>query len=536
MKVLVIGGTGAFGARLCDLLARDGHGVTVAGRNGGVDAATVTIAPKGVAQEFPFLRFDRNGSLDGLDGFDVVVDAAGPFHAYGGDPYRVARAAIGVGAHYFDLCDNADFCQGISALDDVARAAGVCVYSGMSSVPAISSAVVDALRGGQSPLSIETAILPGNKAPRGRSVVESILDQAGRPYGEQQGGGMVTRRSWSQPRWYDLGTFTRQGWRIEVPDQRLFPDHFKCPNVSFRAGLELGVMRYGLGAFSWLRSKLGFGLRPWMVSTMMLGAKVLAPFGTDRGGMVVDVVVLQGADNIRKSWVMRAQSGDGPYTPAIAVRAACRDLAALPIGAGPAVSVVPLELIEACFDDLDIVTKVKSSAAVPVFTQVLGERMDDLPQAVRATHDRPMSQTFTGLARVTRGRGVQARIAALLFGFPPSTAEVEVEVVKTREADRELWVRRFGRRMFRSTLRPTSRGMSERFGALTFDLDLQVRDAKLHFPVKGGRIGPIPIPRMLLPQSEATEAEVDGVFQFDVALKAPTGALLVHYQGWLKPS
>lgn len=71
-------------------------------------------------------------------------------------------------------------------LRDDALAAGVCVYSGMSSVPALSSAVVEALRDGETPLMIETAILPGNKAPRGRGVVESILDQTGRFYIEKR--------------------------------------------------------------------------------------------------------------------------------------------------------------------------------------------------------------------------------------------------------------------------------------------------------------------------------------------------------------
>lgn len=541
MRVLVIGGTGAFGARLCDLLRRDGQDVTVAGRglSGAAHrtAGIVQIAPKGgVAQVFEFLTFDRNGPLDAVADFDVIVDAAGPFHAYGDDPYRVAKAAIKARAHYFDLCDNAEFCQGISALDDVARAAGVCVYSGMSSVPAISSSVVEDLRGGQAPLVIETAILPGNKAPRGRSVVESILDQAGREYVEHDGGSPVSRRSWSQPRTYDLGGFHRQGWRIEVPDQRLFPAHFGCPSVGFRAGLELWLMRYGLAAFSGARARLGFGLRPWMVSVMMVGAKMLAPFGSNRGGMIVEVTVPQDAGFVQKRWIMRAGGGDGPYTPAIAVRAACRDLDALAVGAGPALAAVPLERIGACFEDLEIETEVTSTPLVPVFRRVLGATLDTLPQAVRATHDSVVAQTFKGRASVARGRGLQARIAAALFGFPPSTDDVDVEVVKSREDGHEVWMRRFGGRIFRSVLRPTSRGMSERFGIMNFDLDLQIRGGGLHFPVKGGRILGIPIPRFLLPPSEAVEAQIDGVFHFDVHLKAPTGATLVHYRGWLEES
>ena len=531
----MIGGTGAFGARLCDLLARDGAEVTIAGRGTGMAQTHVQIAPNNSApMEFAFLKLDRNGPLDAISGFDVVVDAAGPFHAYGSDPYRVAKAAIAAGAHYFDLCDNADFCAGIAELNDGARAAGVCVYSGMSSVPAISSTVVESLRAGKTPLSIESAILPGNKAPRGRSVVESILDQTGQTYTETKGGQTVKVRSWSDPKTYDLGDMRRQGWRIEVPDQRLFPDHFNCPNVAFRAGLELGAMRYGLGAFSVLRNKLGFAVRPWMVSTMMFGAKLLAPFGTDKGGMVVEVVLPDGDQFTKKIWVMTALRGDGPYTPAIAVRAACRDLAGLPIGAGPALSVVTLKQVEACFTDLNIETNTTEIEIIPPFKQVLGDVFDTLPNAVKDTHTAVTARHFAGTASVTRGTGLQARIAALLFGFPPTTPAIDVQVSKTPQGAGERWVRRFGRSTFRSDLTPTARGMTERFGALTFDLDLHVRDGRLHFPVRSGRFLGIPIPRVLLPQSIASEREEGGRFHFDVELRAPTGGMLVHYRGWLE--
>ncbi|MDA9207317.1 DUF4166 domain-containing protein [Octadecabacter sp.] len=523
MKVVVIGGTGAFGSRLCDVLSRDGDEVTVASRNAPQDT------------RFPHLRFDRNGPLDRLTGFDVVVDAAGPFHGYGDDPYRIAMAAIGAGAHYFDLSDNADFCAGITTLDTQAQVAGVSVVSGMSSVPAVSSAAVTALCNGMAPLMIDAAILPGNKAPRGRSVVDSILNQTGQDYEVTQGGQPVTVRSWSDPRIYDLAGEARQAWRIEVPDQRLFPQHFDCPTVSFRAGLELGIMRYGLAVLSWLRANLRFGMPRWLVTFVMWLARLLGPFGTDTGGMVVDVTLPERNEFVRRTWTMTARNGDGPFTPAIAVRAACRNLQALPSGAYPALGIVTLDQIETCFSDLDITTETSEQPIVPPFKTVLGKRFMDLDVAVRTTHDAVTPRYYEGRATVTRGKGLQARIAATLFGFPPTGDDVLVSVSKTPSATGETWVRRFGTSVFRSYLSPTNRGMSERFGLFSFDLDLTVQDGKLNFPVKSGRCMGIPIPRALLPGSEATEYAKDGKFHFDVHLKAPTGATLVHYRGWLMP-
>jgi hypothetical protein len=107
----------------------------------------------------------------------------------------------------------------------------------------------------------------------------------------------------------------------------------------------------------------------------------------------------------------------------------------------------------------------------------------------------------------------------------------------TPTAEGETWERRFGTQVFGSQLRLVNNKMTERFGPFTFTLGLHVADDALHFPVESGRLGPLPLPRFLLPQSEAREFAKQGQFNFDVALKAPfTGALMVHYRGWLNRS
>lgn len=248
MKVLILGGTGVFGSRLARLLARDGHQITIAARSLG--------PAKALAKELggTALQIVRTGDLSALHGHDVVIDAAGPFQAYGEDPYRLAKAALAANAHYLDLADTAAFCAGIAALDPAARAANKAAISGLSSVPAISSAAVRALAGTDCPLHIDSAILPGNRSPRGLSVMASILSQAGRPFSTWRAGQWVRATGWSEPQDYALsGDLTRQAWRIEVPDIRLFPAHFGASTVDFRAGLELGFMRYGLAVFALFR-------------------------------------------------------------------------------------------------------------------------------------------------------------------------------------------------------------------------------------------------------------------------------------------
>lgn len=82
MKIVILGGYGVFGSRLAELLSKDGHNIWLAGRN-----------PK-KAQKFALkigaeiLQADRSKNLSPIFSVspDIVVDAAGPFQAYGDAP------------------------------------------------------------------------------------------------------------------------------------------------------------------------------------------------------------------------------------------------------------------------------------------------------------------------------------------------------------------------------------------------------------------------------------------------------------------
>lgn len=527
MRVLLLGGTGVFGSRLARLLVRDGHGVTIGARN--------LAAAQALAGELccAAVQMDRTGDLQALAGHEVIVDAAGPFHAYGDDPYRLARAAIAAGLHYLDLSDNSAFCAGIIALDAEASAAGLCVISGLSTVPALSSAAVRALAGDAVPRMIDTAILPGNHSPRGLSVMTSILTQAGQPMQVWRGGTWTRARGWSDPQHYRLpGGLVRQAWQIEVPDLALFPGHFGADTVVFRAGLELGVMRYGLAAFAALRHALPIPVNRPVVRAFKLVADLLAPLGSGRGGMSVMVIV----DQERRWWRLMAEHDDGPFIPAVAARALLRR-ADLPVGARPALEAITLSEAEAAMADLRVKTERVAEPLVHIFPLVLGPAFDALPKAIRRTHQTADISRWRGQATVHRGTGLWSRLLGWVVGFPSEADQIPVEVTKSVTDRGETWQRRFGQRQFRSHLAATQQGMTERFGPFTFLLRLRVDEGVLHYTVEAAWFRPLPLPRWLLPASESRESVKDGRFHFDVKLHAPlTGDLLVHYQGTLTPA
>lgn len=537
MRVVLVGGYGVFGSLLSELLRRDGHEVWIAGRNG-KKARQQAVLIGGKSLELDL--FQSTGALFGVAP-DAVIDAAGPYQRYGDEPYRLALLCIEHGVHYLDLSDSAAFTAGIIALDEQARSRAVCALSGASSVPGLSSIVVGDLSADMDQiLSIETAILPGNRAPRGRSVIASIVGSVGKPMRLWQGGEWETVFGWSGGRSFQLdASMERRGYLIHVPDCELFPDQFCARSVRFFAGVELPVMNWALTCLRYLR-------KVWMVEIPNLGvdglqwiASLLRPFGSDRGGMVVRVIGTKGGDAISRRWCLIAESGEGPYVPGIVARALLRNLDRVEPGARPCLSEMALADIDGALQDLVVTTDITEERPVPLFKRALGERWSELDEEARALHRVYDVARFNGTAKVERGTSSLARLAALLFGFPPASDQVPVSVTKRVVRQGEIWERNFGGKRFRSLLSPSPKPhhVRERFGPFNFEQSLPLENGRMRLNVQRGWFLGIPMPRWALPTSTASEFTQDGVFHFDVALGLPVfGSLIVRYRGSLTPS
>jgi Domain of unknown function (DUF4166) len=171
-----------------------------------------------------------------------------------------------------------------------------------------------------------------------------------------------------------------------------------------------------------------------------------------------------------------------------------------------------------------------------LFQTALGDKWHELPPCVRRLHSVEGAESFSGRARVTRGRGRLVRVAGWLIGFPEAGDDVPLTITKTRTPLGEIWERNFAGRRFCSYLTPSDRPQHyrERFGLFTYEQELPVERGVLHFPVRRGWVLGIPLPSLLLPRSCSREFAADGAFHFDVGLYAPlTGGLIVRYQGSL---
>jgi hypothetical protein len=373
-RVLVVGGSGAFGGRLVDgLIANSGFDVVVAGRD--LERARAKAAPRG--ERAAVLQLDAAAVTPEIlvaSGAAIVVDAAGPFQ---GADYRLARAAIAAGMHYVDLADGRDFVAGFGALDAAARAAGVVALSGASSTPALSHAVLDRLTQGWREIdTIEIAISPGNRnSPRGLSVISAILSYTGKPVRVFAEGEWTVQPGWGTPIRRTMPGLGRRWLSLcETPDLDLVPARFSPRRTAiFRAGLELSLMHLGLCLAGLpVRVRLLPSLAPF--ATMFRGlAERLKGFGSDRGGMIVEAAGV-GADGnpVRALWSLAAEAGDGPVVPTLPAMAAIRAIAdgrLSQAGARPCVGVLDLDGISREFGPYRISTQLSTSAsdaAIPV--------------------------------------------------------------------------------------------------------------------------------------------------------------------------
>jgi len=536
MDVVIVGGYGVFGSRLAELLVRDGHNVVVAGRD--LVKAKQLASRLGCSAQGVDLS-SNPGSVFKTQP-QLVVDASGPFQFYDTHSYRLPELCIENGADYLDLSDDARFTAGISILNEIAVENGRRLLSGTSSVPAISSSVVVALCAGfDDILLIDSAILPGNRAPRGDSVVASILTQLGGKSRIWRGGIWRDQSVWSDARRITLGPgLKRLAHCIEVPDVRLFPEFFKARSVVFRAGLELGVLNWSLSTIALVRRMWRFEVTPFRTQVFRRAADLFLPFGTDRGGMRVRVVGLLRGKPVQREWRLVAQAGDGPFIPAIASRAVINSLDQIVTGARPCLAEVSRAQLEAAMSDLEVSFEIEEQPVPTLFQVALASQWDDLPGEIKELHSVQDVESFSGVAEVARGESIAAQAIAWLFGFPAACESTPVTVTKTRLDDGELWLRRFGDRSFRSYCSRASapHRVRERFQMFNFELDLEVDASSISLRLNRGWLFGIPLPERLLPTSDSREFVEDGVFRFDVALSAPLGiGLIVRYVGQLTP-
>lgn len=319
-KVLIIGGYGNFGRYIARALSQHEQiQLIIAGRRiEKAQAFVETLAAKN--QPLPaYCDIDRDihQSLALLQP-DIVIHTSGPFQ---GQSLHVAESCIKLQIHYIDLSDAREFVNSIAALDEQAKANDVFVCSGASSVPGLSSSIIEHYQHDFATLEgIDYAIATAQLTNQGEATTAGVLSYIGKPFQTRSQGKWKTvygmqdiriQKFWKLHRRL-LGNF-------DVPDLTLFPERYPTlRTITFQAGLELAPLHLSLYALSWL-SRLHLLPRLDKLTRPLLAiSRLFNRFGHDNTGFYM---ILSGRDKDDRPKTIRfdihAQHGDGLYIPCV---------------------------------------------------------------------------------------------------------------------------------------------------------------------------------------------------------------------------
>ena len=366
-RVLIIGGYGNFGSFITKKLAQESNiQVVIAGRS--LDKA------QALASTLEAIHAPEAVQLDIHDGFtdaltkikpDILIHTSGPFQAQG---YDVAKACIALGCHYIDLADAREFVAGITSLDNQAKNKDVLVISGASSVPCLTSALVDYYKDEFETLeALDYGITTAQKTTRGLATTAAIFSYTGRTIPTLIDEKMTDIYGWQSLR---ARKYPELGWRLlgncDVPDLMLFPKRYpELKTVRFYAGVEIPFIHITLWALSWL-VRIGLIKRLEKAAPLMLKISYLFDWlGSANSGFHMELSGKDrdGADKIIK-FELTARNGDGPYIPCMPAILMAKKLAtdeANETGAYPCMGFITKDEYLGALSEMDISWTVDSN-------------------------------------------------------------------------------------------------------------------------------------------------------------------------------
>lgn len=322
-KILVLGGYGNFGRLICEgLAARRDIELIIAGRHDHPASQLVAaLEQHGANCKLSTLVLDvfsetLHRVLSDLRP-QVVIHTSGPFQ---NQDYYVPRTCLEDGCHYIDLADDRKFVCDFHTLNDLAESTGSIAISGASTVPGLSSVVIDTYRKEFNQLeSIDFFILPGSNVELGEATLRGILSYLGNPFKGWHNNKFIDLYGWLDNRRLDFGAALGKRWsaNVDIPDLELFPGRYSGVNsVRFQAGHELTIVHMSLAVMG-LIAKVKL-VKRWdrFTKTFYKIGKLMKPLGSDLGGMVIKLTGKNNSGhNQAMIWRCLAPRGKGPYIP-----------------------------------------------------------------------------------------------------------------------------------------------------------------------------------------------------------------------------
>lgn len=137
MKIVILGGAGDMASRAARELAAEPDLTLLTIADYDMEPAERLASELGDKVSAVWVDAnDHEALVKTIRGHDAAGCGIGPFYRY---EAKVARAAIEAGVPYVSLCDDYDGAQEVLELDEMARAAGVTVLTGLGWTPGLSN-------------------------------------------------------------------------------------------------------------------------------------------------------------------------------------------------------------------------------------------------------------------------------------------------------------------------------------------------------------------------------------------------------------
>lgn len=325
--VMILGGYGNFGQLIATALSQEENiSVIIAGRN---ENKAKTLANQ-LNCQYVKLDVHQDDLIQAFHAHSVqlVISTVGPFQ---NQAYDIAQAAIEAGIHYIDLADSREFVENITQFNSIAEEKNLFICSGASTVPSLSSAVINHFLPEYSQLNtIDIALSASEKVP-GISTLSAVLSYCGQKF-----------TMWKDQQWqevYGLQNLTHQKFyhlpnkrwvgNCSVPDLALFPLNYPTvQQVTFKAGVGISIVQISSWVVSWLKR---YHIIQQPLKHVNLFYKIAQKFELFGDGLSGMQVRLNGMDHQQKpltiNWEIIGYDNEGPNIPCFASIILARKLA-----------------------------------------------------------------------------------------------------------------------------------------------------------------------------------------------------------------
>lgn len=344
-NILITGGYGNFGSKITKSLweyilnKNTDYQITIMGRSPiyykeFVDKASESY-PHLNSNKIKFCKGDVTKNFkDILESEQpyLVIHSSGPFSEKDADlPLECAN----YGCHYLDLADNSKFIRKATEtnINKLAQEKHLYIISGVSSVPGLSSAVVEEYcQQFKSIDSIEHSISTASDPLPGYSTLKNVLNLIGRPFSIKEKIGKeyidVQKYNWQGVK---IFKYPEVGYRLlslyDVPDIELFQEKYtSIKSIKFYSGLANPMFHLGLCFLSCLvrYNILSNDRVIALASFIQFFAKYANLFKTSKSAFNMTISGEYYSDSKsdsvisnKKTFYLIADKGDGMYIPAI---------------------------------------------------------------------------------------------------------------------------------------------------------------------------------------------------------------------------